>query len=42
MVLGGRKLGSFFGMGKKAGNLDKVPFYVELGPGVCKSCASSS
>jgi hypothetical protein len=32
--LGGRKLDSFFGMKKKAGNIDKVPFYVELGPGV--------
>jgi hypothetical protein len=29
--LGGRKLGSFFGTKKKAENLDKVPFYVELG-----------
>ncbi len=23
----------FLGVKKKAGNLDKVPFYVELGPG---------
>jgi hypothetical protein len=28
--LGARKLGSFFGTKKKAGNLGKVPFYVEL------------
>ncbi len=32
--LGGRKLSSFFWNKKKAGNLDKVPFYVELGDGV--------